>query len=101
MFIISDSGGKMADYMVLNDSMKRVRPVSRDFKQYQFFENETKPNAMKSRFKTKKILTAVKKNRPYHNHVRRENNTKNSLKTDKISVLEKAREQRKPTSRSR
>ena len=59
MFTINDSEGEMADYMILNDSKKRARSVSREFKQYQFFEKENKSNAMKCRFKTNKILTAV------------------------------------------
>ena len=59
MFTINDSEGEMANYMVLNDSKKRARSVSQKFKQYQFFEKEKKPNAMKCRFKTNKILTAV------------------------------------------
>ena len=60
MFIINDSDGEMADYMVLNDSKKRARSVSREFEQYQFFEKENSPNAMKCRFKTNKLLTAIK-----------------------------------------
>ena len=60
MFTTNDSGGEIADYVVLNDSKKRTRPVSREFKQYQFFDKGNTPNAMKCRFKTNKILTAVK-----------------------------------------
>ena len=52
MFTINDSQGEMADYIVLNDSKKRARSVSPEFKQYQFFEKENKPNALKCRFKT-------------------------------------------------
>ena len=59
MFTINDSEGEMADYLILNDSKKRYRSVSKEFKQYQFFEKENKPNAMKCRFKTNKILAAV------------------------------------------
>ena len=59
-FTINDSEGEMADYIVLNDSKKRARSVSPEFKQYQFFEKENKPNVLKSRFKTNKLLTAVK-----------------------------------------
>ena len=55
----NDSDGKMADYLVLNDTRKRGRSVSRDFKNYQFYEKENKPNSMKCGFKTNKILTAV------------------------------------------
>ena len=59
MFTINHSEGEMADYMILNDSKKKARSVSREFKQYQFFEKENKSNAMKCRFKTNKMLTAV------------------------------------------
>ena len=58
-FTINDSEGEMADYIVLNDSKKRVRSVSPEFKQNQFFEKE-QPNALKCRFKINKLLTAVK-----------------------------------------
>ena len=37
----------MADYIVLNHSKKRARSVSPEFKQYQCFEKENKPNALK------------------------------------------------------
>ena len=50
----------MADYRALNDTRKRGRSVSRNFKKYQFYEKENKPNSMKCGFKTNKILTAVK-----------------------------------------
>ena len=50
----------MADYLVLNDTRKRGRSVSRNFKKYHFYEKENKPNSMKCGFKTNKILTAVK-----------------------------------------
>ena len=60
MFTINDSEGEMADYIVLNDSRKRTRLVSREFEQFQFFEKENKPNALKCRFKTNKPLTAIK-----------------------------------------
>ena len=59
MFTINDSEGEMTDYIVLNDSKKKARSVSPEFKQYQFFEKE-KPNALKCRFKTNKMLTAIK-----------------------------------------
>ena len=59
MFTINDSEGEMADYIVLNDS-KRARSVSREYKQYQFCEKENEPNVLKCRFKTNKLLTAVK-----------------------------------------
>ena len=57
---INDDEGEMADYLVLNDTRKRNRSVSREFKKYQFLEKKNKPNAMKCGFKTEKILTAVK-----------------------------------------
>ena len=50
----------MADYMVLNDTRKRGRSVSRSIKKYQFYEKENKPNSMKCGFKTDEILTAIK-----------------------------------------
>ena len=37
MFTINDSEGEMADYTVLNDSKKRERSASSEFKQYHFF----------------------------------------------------------------
>ena len=60
VFTIHDSDGELAGYLVLNESRKRGRSVSHNFKNYQFFEKETKPNAMKCRFKTDKTLTAAK-----------------------------------------
>ena len=60
MFTINDSEGEMTDYIVLNYSKKRARSVSPEFKHYQYFEKENKPNALKCRFKTNKLLTAVK-----------------------------------------
>ena len=50
----------MANYLVLNDTRKRGRSVSRNFEKYHFYEKENKPNSMKCGFKTNKILTAVK-----------------------------------------
>ena len=41
---INDSEGEMADYMLLNDTRKRGRSVSRNFKKHQFYEKENKPN---------------------------------------------------------
>ena len=55
-----DSDGELADYLVVIESKKRGRSVSKIFKNYLFFEKETKPNSMKCRFKTNKMLTAVK-----------------------------------------
>ena len=40
VFSISNFEGEMAHYMILNDSRKRGRSVSREFKQYQFFEKK-------------------------------------------------------------
>ena len=76
MFTINDSEGEMADYMILNDSKKRARSVSREFEQYQFFEIENKPNAMKCRSKANKTLTAV-------------NETKHTITTSDGKVLHK------------
>ena len=59
VFTINDSEEEMADYLILNDSRKRARSVSPDFKQYQFFEKENKPNAMKCNFEANKVLTAI------------------------------------------
>ena len=100
MFTINDSEGEMADYLILNDSKKRNRSVSKEFKQYQFFEKENKPNAMKCRFKTNKILTAV-------------NETKHTITTSdgkiihkklasipiKFQLPKKPEEKKKPTNR--
>ena len=76
MFTINDSEGEMADYMILNDSKKKARSVSREFKQYQFFEKENKPNAMKCSFKTNRMLTAV-------------NETKHTITTSEGKVIHK------------
>ena len=59
VFSIHDSDGVMADYLVLNDNKKRSLSVSSNFKKYQFYEKEDKPNAMRCRFKTNKTLTAI------------------------------------------
>ena len=60
VFTVHDSDGELADYLVLTESRKRGRSVRDKFKSYQFFEKETKPDGMKCRFKTSKILTAAK-----------------------------------------
>ena len=60
VFTIHDSDGEMAAYLVLNDNKKKSRSVSPTFKQYQFYEKEDKPEAMKCRFKTNKTLTAIR-----------------------------------------
>ena len=57
---INDSEEEMADYLVLNETTKKKsRSVSRDFKNYKFYEKENKPNFMKCGCKTNKISTAV------------------------------------------
>ena len=38
VFTINDSDSEMVDYMVLNDTRKRGRSVSRNFKNYQFLK---------------------------------------------------------------
>ena len=60
VFTINVSDGEMADYIVLNDTRKWGRWVSRNLKKYQLFEEENKPNSMKCGFKTDKSLTAMK-----------------------------------------
>ena len=60
VFTINDSEGEMVDYLVLNDTRKRGRSVSQDFRKYHFYEKENKPNSMNCGFKTDKILTAIK-----------------------------------------
>ena len=56
---INDAEGEMADYLVFNETKKKGHSVSQDFKNYQFYEKENKPNSMKCGFKTNKISTAV------------------------------------------
>ena len=100
MFTINDSEGEMADYMILNDSKKRARSVSREFKQYQFFEKENKPNAMKCRFKTNKMLTAV--NETEHTITTSEGKVihkKLASKPIKFQSSKKPEEKRKQTNR--
>ena len=46
VFPVHDSDGELADYQILNESRKRGRSVRDNFKSYQFFEKETKPDAM-------------------------------------------------------
>ena len=100
VFTVHDSDGELADYLVLNESRKRGRSVGDNFESYQFFEKETKPNAMKCRFKTNKILTAA-------------NETKHTITTTdgkvihkklpsnplKFQPAKKTEEPRKPTNR--
>ena len=100
MFTINDSEGEMADYLILNDSKKRNRSVSKEFKQYQFFEKENKPNAMKCRFKTNKILTAV--NETKHTITTSDGkiiHKKLASKPIKFQLPKKPEEKKKPTNR--
>ena len=102
MFTINDSEGEMVDYFVLNDSKKRARLVSPEFKQYQCFEKENKPNALKCRFKTNKLLTAVKKTK--HTITTSEGKTihkKLASKPVKFQLSRKPEEKRKPTNKCR
>ena len=102
VYTIQDSDGELADYLVLNESRKRGRSVSGDFKSYNFFEKETKPNAMKCRFKTDKILTAAKETK--HTVTTTEGKTihkKLASKPLKFQPSKKPDEARKPTMRCR
>ena len=95
MFTILDSEGEMADYFVLNDSKKRARSVCQEFKQYQFFEKVNKPNALKSRFKTSKLLTAVKET--YHTTSRPEGKTIHKKLASKLVKFQLSRKPEKKT----
>ena len=86
--------------MVRNYSKKRARSVSREFEQYQFFEKENKPNAMKCRFKTNEILTAVNKTK--HTVTASEGkiiHKKLVSKPIKFQLSKKPEEKRRPTNR--
>ena len=74
VFTINDSDGEMADYLVLNDTRKKGRSISRNFKKYQFYEKENKRDSMKCGLKTDYILTAIKKLTTL-SHSRKENYT--------------------------
>ena len=74
VFTIHYSDGELADYMILNDPKMRTRSVRQNFKEYHVYEKENKPSAMKCRFKTNKILNAVK-NGSHCDYSPRENNT--------------------------
>ena len=90
----------MADYTVLNDSKTRARLVSPEFKQYQFFEKENKPNALKCKFKTNKMLTAIKETK--HTITTSEGKTihkKLASKPVKFQFLRKPEEKRRPTNK--
>ena len=100
MFTINDSEGDMADNIVLNDSKKRARSVSTEFKQYQSFEKENKPNVLKCRFKTNKLLTAVKETKP--TIITSEGKTihkKLASKPVKFQLSRKPDEKRRPTNK--
>ena len=100
MFAINGSEGEMADYMVINDWKKKPRSVSREFKQYQAFEKENKANAMKCRFKSNKMLTAVKETK--HTVTTSKGkiiHKKLESKPIKFQLSNKSEEKRKPTNR--
>ena len=99
VFTIHDSDGELADYLVFNDSRKRGRSVSDNFKSYQFIEKETKPNAMKCRFINDKILTAAKETK--HTITTTDGKTihKKLASNLKFQPSKKADETRKPTKR--
>ena len=99
---INDAGGELADYLVLNESKKKERSVSRDFKNYQFYEKENKPNSMKCGFKTSKVLTAVAETG--HTVTTSEGSVihkKLASKPLKFHTSRKPEEQRRPTNRCR
>ena len=92
----------MADYMVLNDTRKKGRSVSRSFKNYQFYGKENKPNSMKCGFETNKILTAITETD--HNVTTSKGKTihkKLSSKPLKFQTSRKTDEQKRATSRCR
>ena len=60
VFTKNNSEGEMMDYLVLNDTRKKCRSVSQDFRKYQFYEKENIPSSMKCGIKTDKVLTAIK-----------------------------------------
>ena len=100
VFTIPDSDGELADYLILNESRKRGRSVSDSFKSYQFFEKENKPNALKCRFKTDKVLTAARETK--HTITTTDGKTihkKLASNPLKFPPLKKNEEIRKPTKR--
>ena len=100
VFTIHDSDGELADYLILNESRKKGRSVSDSFKSYQFFEKENKPNALKCRFKTDKILTAARETK--HTITTTDGKTihkKLASNPLKFQPLKKNEEIRKPTKR--
>ena len=100
VFTVHDSDEELADYLVLNETRKRGRSVRDNFESYQFFEKETKPDAMKCRFKTNKILTAAKETKHTINttdgKVIHKKLASNPLK---FQPTKKAEETRKPTNK--
>ena len=58
VYTIKDTDGGLVDYLVINDK-RRAKSVSEQFVPYQFYERKIKPDAMKNRFKTENLLTAV------------------------------------------
>ena len=98
VFTIRDSDGELTDYLIFNELRKRGRSVSENFKNYQFFEKETKPSAMKCRFKTDKTLTAAKET--YHTITTTDRKTiHKKLASNPLNFQssKKADETRKPT----
>ena len=86
----------------ITDSKKRARSVSPEFKQYQFFEKENKPNTLKCRFKANKLLTAVKETK--HTITTSEGKTihkKLASKPIKFQLSREPEERRKQTNRCR
>ena len=100
MFTFNDSEREMADYIVLNYSKKKTRSVSREIEQFQSFEKENKPKALKCRFKTNKPLTATKETK--HIITTSEGriiHKKLASKPIKFQLPRKLEERRKPTNR--
>ena len=98
--ITSFHDGELADYLILNESSKRGRSVSDNFKSYQFFEKQNKLNALKCRFKTDKILTAARETKhtitTTDGKIIHKKLASNPLK---FQPLKKNEETRKPTKR--
>ena len=90
--------------MVLNDIRKRGRSVSRNFKKYQFFEKEKKPDSIKCGFKADQILTAIKETDHTHTISTSEGkiiHIKLASKPLKFQISRKLDELRKTISRCR
>ena len=100
VFTIHDSDRELADYLILNESRKRGRSVSDNFKSYQFFEKENKPNALKCRLKTDKILTAARETKHTITTTDRKIiHKKLASNPSKFQPLKKNEETKKPTKR--